>query len=204
VKRTYTVAARCEFVAGFLRGVRRHRQLDRSTLVFCVERNTGQEVGTLYDYVARQALGLVHLYRDSDDEVGLWTDFEKKNLYLHATRTFLEHADLALCADWVARDAEAMRRELYQQLVRIREFTVEGKHALSSDRTSWSGKLTQEGKRSDRHNDDLAMSLMQCLYLLENIVTGFSPIPAAIVGTPQRNPNARVTKAAKRARVAFV
>lgn len=172
--------------------------------MFSVERNTGLEVGTLYDYIARQHLGLVHLYTDIDGDIGLWTDAVKKRLYLNATRTFLRYSTVALSKDWMSRDTERTQRELYEQLVQARELVVEGKTPLSKDTWTWSGKLTAEGKRSDRYNDDLAMSLMQCFYLLDNIIMGISPIPAAIAGMPQRPPSAAATRAVKRARIALV
>lgn len=204
IKRSYTVTARCEFIHNFLLQIRSISQLKYTTIVFCVERNTGQEVGTLYDYLARQQLGLLHLYKDHDDEIGLWTDLSKKRLYLHATRTFLSYASLALCEDWVSRNTEQTQRELYEQLVRAREIVITAKHPTSIDKWTWSGKMTADGKRSDRYNDDLAMSLMQCFYLVDNILMGMSPIPSPIAGLGQRPPDAPATRAAKRARIAAI
>ena len=206
VKRDYTVTARCEFVAGFLRRIRTMRQLDTTTIVFCVERNTGQEVGTFYDYIDRLSpeFGSVLLYRDTDFEVGLWTDAAKKRLYLHATRTFLSWGSMVLSANWVSRDEERTRSELYEQLSRIRELTVQGKFAMSRDVWTWSGKLKGDGTRSDRFQDDMAMSLMQCLYLYNNILLGISPIPPNIAGKAQLPARAKSTQAAKRARDAAV
>lgn len=204
MERHYGVEVRADFVCNFLERIRRIRQLDTSTIVFCVERNTGQEAGTLYSEVAKRKLGLLHLYLDTDKDVGLWTSDVKKKEFLFATRELLKTSAMFLCKEWVSSKPEKSRRELYEQLVRLRELTIQGKFAMSKDRWTWSGKLTHDGKRSDNFNDDLAMSLMQALYLQEQILARCSPIPSRIAGIPQRPPLSRVTQAAKRLRTSAI
>lgn len=143
-------------------------------------------MSTLYEYVQRTGIPKVHLYIDLDNQPGMWTDANKKRAFLRATRSFFDYGSVYTLREWVASEPEVKRKELHDQLLRMRPIMLEGKSVNSRDTWTFSGKMGHDGRKSTSMQDDMAITLLMCFYMIECVLWGDTGIPASISGETVR------------------
>jgi len=187
----YPLDARVGFIVRFFELLREHPLFDAATtrIIFSVERNTGQEVGTLYDLLGRQRgkgrLGQIYFYRDDDREPGIITTHKKKTGYLGVMRHEIDQGTFRLAEPFVCgSSAKKIQDRLRDEMKRARIFMLGsvGTAADTRERYTWSGKCTPDGRKSDTYQDDILMSSMMALFITHNAIHRIGPIPKQITG----------------------
>ena len=186
--RVHIVSQNEQYLRRTVRGLRALTYLQRATLVFCVETNTGVEVVHMYNAMRAIDGPRVHLYqqkKDDPNKMGVWTDDAQKQRYLGAIRERLARGSICynehvVCenAELVAQGLSARERaakkqgQLEEQLLRLRLIPKESTDVFSKTKTTWSGKVTDELKKTSRLHDDLAFTLGMACWLAQEIVNG--------------------------------
>lgn len=172
-----------------VRGIRAIPYLARAKIVFCVERNTGAVVSSMYDKMRELEGNRAHLYlakADDPNALGLWTDENLKAEYLASATRWIDRHNVQYNTDLVCgnpfleerenMDAAArvayQRKEFEGQLRQLRLIPKIGEDPFSKPRMTWSGKVNDDNRRNARKTDDMALAFTMAAWMMEAILDG--------------------------------
>lgn len=175
------------FLSSFCLGIRRHRILKYSHVVFCCERNMAHEAGFLAECVKKTLCHerISFICQRSPGDCGWWTQsdvkykmgFEMRYVFMN---NIIQYSDDVVCTNPFMKEAtrwEETKKKFEDQLPKYKIVVsgVSSLNPLSTPRIGLSGKTTKEGKVSASFTDDLVFCVGACLYFIKMILTRSTP-----------------------------